>query len=119
FFKQLTDRVREIGSPRRVIYEGQKLKVRLTRIMEGLERVIGARSGPSLQVDFRGTERLEAILRRAGRRLALAVSGGAALLGASIMAASGHLAIWIPAGVGALGALLIAGLLLDLLRSRD
>jgi len=122
FFKQLTDRVREIGSPRRVIYEGQKLKVRLTRIMEGLERVIGARSGPSLQVDFRGTERLEAILRRAGRRLALAVSGGSALLGASILAASTastHLAQWIPTSVGALGALFIAGLLLDLLRSRD
>ena len=50
FFKQLTDRAREVTNPRRMVYEGQKLVLRLTRLMEGVERVLGARSGPSLQV---------------------------------------------------------------------
>jgi predicted unusual protein kinase regulating ubiquinone biosynthesis (AarF/ABC1/UbiB family)/nucleotide-binding universal stress UspA family protein len=119
FFKQLTDRAREVASPRRMVYEGQKLAVRLTRIMEGLERALGTRSGPSLRVDFHGTERLEAVIRRAGRRLALAVAGGSAILGATIAAASTRLVVWVPAGLGALGAVFIVALLLDLVRSRD
>ena len=119
FFKQMTDKVRDVASPRRVIYEGQKLRVRLTRIMEGLERVVGARSGPAMQVEFRGTERLEAVIRRAGRRMALAVSGAAAVLAAAIMTASTQLAGWVPTALGLLGTLVIASLLLDLLRSRD
>src|SRR5439155_13205874 len=81
FFRQLTDRARQVANPQRMVYEGQKLMVRLTRIVEGLERVLGARSGPSLRVEFRGTERLEAVIRRSGRRVALAVTGGSALLG--------------------------------------
>ena len=115
----MTDKVRDVASPRRVIYEGQKLRVRLTRIMEGLERVVGARSGPAMQVEFRGTERLEAVIRRAGRRMALAVSGAAAVLAAAIMTASTQLAGWVPTALGLLGTLVIASLLLDLLRSRD
>jgi predicted unusual protein kinase regulating ubiquinone biosynthesis (AarF/ABC1/UbiB family) len=119
FFKQLTDRAREVTNPRRVVYEGQKLMVRLTRLMEGVERVLGARSGPSLQVQFRGTERLEASIRRAGRRIALAMAGGAAVLGAAITAASPHLSVWVPAVLGAVGAVFMLALLLDLARSRD
>jgi predicted unusual protein kinase regulating ubiquinone biosynthesis (AarF/ABC1/UbiB family) len=119
FFKQLTERAREVTNPRRVVYEGQKLIVRLTRLMEGFERVLGARSGPSLQVQFRGTERLESVIRRAGRRMALAVAGSAATLGAAITAASPRLVVWVPAGLGALGAVLIVALLLDLVRPRD
>jgi predicted unusual protein kinase regulating ubiquinone biosynthesis (AarF/ABC1/UbiB family) len=116
FFKQLTDRMREVASPRRLIYEGQKAMVRLTRVVEGLERVIGTRSGPSLQVEFRGTERLEAVIRRAGRRVSLALAGGSALLGAAITAT--HFDGWVPAGLGVVGALIIASLLLDLVHSR-
>ena len=66
-----------------------------------------------------GTERLEAVIWRAGRRMALAVSGGAAVLGAAIAATSTHLVVWVPAGLGALGAVFIVALLLDLVRSRD
>ena len=119
FFRQLTDRARQAANPQRMVYEGQKLMVRLTRIVEGLERVLGVRSGPSLRVEFRGTERLEAVIRRSGRRVAFAVAGGAALLSAALTASSAHLSVWIPALLGGLGVALIVGLLTDLARSRE
>jgi predicted unusual protein kinase regulating ubiquinone biosynthesis (AarF/ABC1/UbiB family) len=119
FFRQLTDGARELASPRRLIYEGQKLKTRLSRLVDGLERVVGARPGSSLQVEFRGTERVEATIQRAGRRVALAVAGGSALLAAAVAAASTHLAVLVPAGLGALGAVIVLGLLVDLVRPGD
>jgi len=119
FFTQLTDRARAAINPRRAVYEGEKLKLRLTRIVEGLERLVGARPGPSLQVDFHGTDRLERVVRSAGRRVAIAVAGGTALLGAAIAASSPRLAVWVPALLGVAGAAFIAGLVLDLARSRE
>ena len=119
FFKRLTAGVREAASPRRLFYEGQKLKVRVTRLVEALERVTGARPGPSLQIEFRGTERLEGIVQRTGRRLSLAMTGGAALLAAAIAADSARVAVWVPAALGGLGVIAMGGLLADILRSRD
>ena len=119
FFKRLTSSVRDAVNPRRLFYEGQELKVRVTRLVEALERVTGARPGPSLQIEFRGTERLEGIAQRTGRRLALAMTGGAALLAAAIAADSSRVAVWIPAALGGLGAIVVGGLLADVLRSRS
>jgi ubiquinone biosynthesis protein len=118
FFKRLTSSVREAANPRRLLYEGQKLKVRLTRLLEAFERVTGARPGASMQVEFRGTERLEEIVQQTGRRLALAMTGGAALLAAAIAAQSSKVAVWIPLVLGALGVISVAGVLLEVFRGR-
>jgi predicted unusual protein kinase regulating ubiquinone biosynthesis (AarF/ABC1/UbiB family) len=113
----VTGRVRERLNPQTLFYEGQKLKVRLTRLIEAFERLAGARPGPKLQVNF-AAERLENTVRRAGRRLAVGVVAGAALLGTAITASSTRVANWVPAVLGVVGAAFIVVLLADLLRRR-
>jgi predicted unusual protein kinase regulating ubiquinone biosynthesis (AarF/ABC1/UbiB family) len=116
--KGVVGRIRSSLDPKRVFYEGQKLKVRAVRLVEALERLTGARPGPKLTVNFRGTERLEETVRRAGRRLSLALTAGGALVATAITAASTHVAGWVPATVGAAGGVLTLGLVVDLLRRR-
>lgn len=113
--RRLLGRVREKADPKRLFYESQKVRVRLVRLIEAFERLAGARPGPKLQVNFRA-ERLEDTMRRAGRRLSLGITAGAALLGAAITASASRVAAWVPVVLGALGGLLVGGLLLDLLR---
>ena len=48
----------------------------------------GARPGAGLQIELRGSKGLEDAIRRAGRRIALAFAGGAALLAAVLAAAA-------------------------------
>ena len=43
------------ADPRSLYYEGQKLRLRLARLVEAIERATGARPGASLQIDIRGT----------------------------------------------------------------
>src|ERR671918_383017 len=64
-------RLRERLDPKWVFYEGQKLRTRLVRLVEAVERLAGARPGPRLQVQFKGTENLEQQIQRAGRRASL------------------------------------------------
>jgi len=110
-------RFRERLSPQRMFYEGQKMRVRLTNLVEAFERLSGARPGPNLQVNF-AAERLENTVRRAGRRLSLGIIAGAALLGTAITASSDIVARWVPAVLGGIGALFVVALLIDLLRRR-
>ena len=49
------------------------------RVIEAVERLIGARPGQKLEVNFRAAS-LEKTIRRAGRRLALGLTAGAAIL---------------------------------------
>jgi ubiquinone biosynthesis protein len=107
--------IRSKADPKKIFYEAQKLKVRATRLIEAFERLAGARPGPKLQVNFRA-ERLEDTVRRAGRRLSLGITAGAALLGSAITASSVNVANWVSLALGALGGLLVAGLLVDLVR---
>ena len=79
-------------------------------------RFESARPGPKLTVNFRGTERLEDNIRRAGRRLSLALTAGGALVASAITASSTHVAAWIPAVLGAAGGALALGLVADLVR---
>lgn len=116
--KNLTERVREGLDPKRLFYEGQKLKVRFVRLIESVERLAGARPGPKLQVHFRGTERLEETIRVAGRRLALALTAGGALVGAAITASSADVADWVAWALGGGGVALLTGLVADLARRR-
>jgi len=67
-------------------------------------------------LDFRGTERLEDTVRRAGRRLSLSLTAGGALVATAITASSTHVAGWIPVTLGTAGGLLAVGLVADLVR---
>ncbi len=92
----LLERIRGRMDPKKVFYEAQKLRVRFVRMIESLERLTGARPGPKLTVNFKGTERLEDTVRRAGRRLSLALTAGGALVATAITASSAHVAAWVP-----------------------
>jgi ubiquinone biosynthesis protein len=112
------ERVREQAAPERLYYEGQKLRLRLGRIFEAIERATGARPGAKLQVDFRGAPELEAAVLRVGRRLALGAITAAAIVATAITAASSEPAGWIPALLGAVSASFAAWLATDLIRKR-
>jgi predicted unusual protein kinase regulating ubiquinone biosynthesis (AarF/ABC1/UbiB family)/nucleotide-binding universal stress UspA family protein len=101
-----------------VFYQTQKMKVRAMRVIEAVERLIGARPGQKLEVNFRATT-LETTIRRAGRRLALGLTAGAAILASSLSALSTRVAGWVPAAFGVLAGLLTLGLIVDLIRRRD
>jgi ubiquinone biosynthesis protein len=110
-------RVRQALDPKRLFYEAQKLQTRSVRLIEAVERLVGARPGPKLQVQFRGTERLEETVGRASRQLALALTASGALVGAAI-AANSRTARWVPTVLGGTGGALTTGLVADLVRSR-
>jgi hypothetical protein len=107
--------MRDQLDPKTLYYRSQKLKVRMRSVIEAVERLIGARPGQKLEVNFRAAK-LEDTIRRAGRRLSLGITAGAALLGSAMTASAAHVAGWIPASLGALGAVLTVGLLVDLAR---
>jgi ubiquinone biosynthesis protein len=113
--RSLFGRIREKADPKKIFYEGQKLKVRLTRLAEAFERLSGARPGPRLQVNF-AAEGLENTVRRAGRRLSLGITAGASLLGSAMTASSATAPDWIPIALGTLGGGLTFGLIVDLVR---
>jgi ubiquinone biosynthesis protein len=104
--------------PQKLFYESQKLRMRTIRLVESIERVTGARPGPKLQVNFRGTERLEDSIRRAGRRLSLALVAGAVWIAAAVAAASAHIAGWVALSLASLGGVFTLGLGVDLFRGR-
>jgi ubiquinone biosynthesis protein len=116
--KGFLGRFRERADPRWLFYEGQKLRTRIVRLMEAVERLAGARPGPKLQVHFRGTEGVESTIRRAGRHVSLAMTGGGALVGAAIAGTSPDVAQWLPPVLWVVGGLLTGGLVVDLLRPR-
>ena len=83
-----------------------------------LENLMGAAKGGRLQVQFRGTERLEDSIRSAGRRLALSL-GATATIGGAAIAANGHgIPTWLSVSGVTLGGGLIAGLIWDLIRPK-
>jgi hypothetical protein len=85
--------------PKTLIYRSQKLKVRATRVIEAVERLLGARPGQKLEVNFRAAT-LESALRQAGRRLALGLTAGAAGLATGLTALSTGVAGWVPVSFG-------------------
>jgi predicted unusual protein kinase regulating ubiquinone biosynthesis (AarF/ABC1/UbiB family) len=101
--------------PQTLFYQSQRLKVRFLRVVEAVERLIGARPGQRLEVNFRAAS-LETTIRRAGRRLALGFTAGAALLGTGLTLLSDRVAGWVPAAFGGVAAVLTLGLLVDLFR---
>jgi ubiquinone biosynthesis protein len=101
--------------PKTLFYQSQKLKVRFLRVVEAVERLIGARPGRKLEVNFRAAS-LEDTVRRAGRRLSLGLISGAAILASGLTAVSERVPAWVPVSFGVAGALLTLGLIVDLIR---
>ncbi|MFL5936843.1 MAG: AarF/UbiB family protein [Gaiellaceae bacterium] len=113
--RNVRDRVIRQADPQRWFYEGQKLKLRATRLIEAIERATGARPGPKLQVDFLGSRDIERAISTAGRRLALAALAAASLLGSAMTAATST-ANWVPIVFGIAGAVIGGWLVLDVAR---
>jgi predicted unusual protein kinase regulating ubiquinone biosynthesis (AarF/ABC1/UbiB family)/nucleotide-binding universal stress UspA family protein len=103
--------------PKAVFYQSQKLKVRAMRVVEAIERMIGARPGQKMEINFRAAP-LEATVRRAGRHLALGLTAGAAILASGLTAISARVPGWVPITFGIVGGLLTLAMLLDLVRKR-
>jgi ubiquinone biosynthesis protein len=114
--KNLLARMRGGTDPKRLFYEGQKLKTRADQLVEAVERISGARPGARLQVDIRGTRPLEETIRTAARALSLAIAAGSSFVAAG-STASAHVVSWVPITLGATGGVL-AVLLLAGLRGR-
>jgi len=117
-FKRLRDSLRDSLDPQRAVYEAQKLKLRASRLIEGFERITGARPGGGLQIELRGSKSLEDAIRRAGRRIALAFAGGAALLAAVLAAAADSIDTWVPITLGVGAGLAVVALAADLVKRR-
>jgi hypothetical protein len=103
--------------PKALFYQVQKMKVRAMRVIEAVERLIGARPGQKLEVNFRAAS-LERTVRRAGRRLAIGLVAAAALLGTAITSTSSKVQSWVPITLGTIGLLFTVGLVVDLVRDR-
>jgi predicted unusual protein kinase regulating ubiquinone biosynthesis (AarF/ABC1/UbiB family) len=114
--RMLRTRVGSALDPQKAVYEVQKLKLRTTRLIEGIERLTGARPGPGLQIELRGSRSLEDAIKRAGRRIALAFGGGAALLAAVLAAAADSIDLWVPVTLGIVAGVAGIVLALDLAR---
>jgi predicted unusual protein kinase regulating ubiquinone biosynthesis (AarF/ABC1/UbiB family) len=84
--RSLTRDLARHGDPRVALYELQKLRVRARRLLEGLERVTGARPGPGLQVEVRGLAELERSVRRMTFAIAAAALAAAIALVIALVA---------------------------------
>ncbi len=116
--RHLLGKVRARISPSKLLYEASKTQARFGRLLSAVESLMSGAKGGRLQVQFRGTERLEEIIRRAGRRVSLALGSAAALVSASIAAGAESVPVWaVQAGLGVGGAFALA-LGWDLLRRR-
>jgi predicted unusual protein kinase regulating ubiquinone biosynthesis (AarF/ABC1/UbiB family) len=118
YLRQLAGTVRGLANPGHIFYEGQKVRARLSRLLDGLERALGTRGGTGLQVDLRGAQELTAAITVAGRRIAVGLAAATAIVGTAVTASAAHSAVWVTAVFGAIAALLTGGLLADVLRSR-
>ncbi|MGH2725952.1 MAG: ABC1 kinase family protein [Actinomycetota bacterium] len=115
-FRHILGRVRARVAPGKMVYEMSKVQARMGRIFLALENLMGAAKGGRLQVQFRGTERLEESIRSAGRRLALSL-GAAATIGGAALAAD-QAPTWLTVTGVSVGGALLLGLVVDLMRRR-
>jgi predicted unusual protein kinase regulating ubiquinone biosynthesis (AarF/ABC1/UbiB family)/nucleotide-binding universal stress UspA family protein len=116
--RNLLGEMRSRFDPKAVFYQTQKLRVRATRVIEAIERMIGARPGQKMEINFRAAP-LEATVRRAGRHLALGITAGAGIVASALTALSARVPGWVPVSFGVLGGVLTLALLLDLFRRRS
>jgi len=102
--------------PKALFFQAQKMRVRFSRLAESIERLIGARPGAKLEVNFRAAS-LETTVRRAGRHLSLGAVAAAALLGTAIVTTSNRVSPWVGWTLGSIGLAFTVGLIVDLVRT--
>jgi ubiquinone biosynthesis protein len=115
--RNVGQRIRRQIDPQHLYYEAEKIKLRVLRFVEAVERAAGARPGQKLQVDFIGAAPIEDAIRGAGRRLSLAAGFASGLVGAAATAAAGT-ADWIPISFAAVAVVFGCWLTYDLVRRR-
>jgi predicted unusual protein kinase regulating ubiquinone biosynthesis (AarF/ABC1/UbiB family)/nucleotide-binding universal stress UspA family protein len=86
YVRQLVGRLRASADPRQLFFEAQKLRVRGDRLLESLERTVGARPGAGLKVELARNDELTAVIDRTGKRIALGLgaAAGAVLAGVAV-----------------------------------
>jgi predicted unusual protein kinase regulating ubiquinone biosynthesis (AarF/ABC1/UbiB family) len=97
--------------PKALFFQAEKIRMRLNRVVEGIEGALGARPGANLQIHFRGTDRLEATIDQASRRLSYALGMCGALTVAAMTANRPGVPRWVPALMGGIGTAFAARLL--------
>jgi predicted unusual protein kinase regulating ubiquinone biosynthesis (AarF/ABC1/UbiB family)/nucleotide-binding universal stress UspA family protein len=115
--RNVGERFRKGVDPQQLYYEAEKIKLRLGRFVEAVERATGARPGQKLQVDFLGAHAIEDAIRSTGRRLALAAGAASGLVGAAATAAA-ETAGWISICFAVIAGVFGSWLAFDLLRRR-
>jgi ubiquinone biosynthesis protein len=110
--RQLTDGL----DLKQLFYQVQKAKFRVVRFFETIEGITSARPGAKLQVNFRGTERLEHTIAKASRLLSLALVLSGTAVGTAVTAVSPQVPWWVPAAIGSAGVVLSVLLVADLIR---
>ena len=110
------DKMRVVARPQELLYEGQKMRTRIAKLLEALERLVGAWPGPNLQVEFKGFEGVEVTVRRASRRLSFALAAAGVWVAMAITADSTNVARWVPITIGVVAGILTFGLLADAVR---
>jgi predicted unusual protein kinase regulating ubiquinone biosynthesis (AarF/ABC1/UbiB family) len=117
--RRLFERGRDAIDPKRAFYEVQKLKARISGLVSAIERLVGARPGQRFQVDLKGTGGLEDTIRRAARRVSLAVVAGAAIVASGFTLGQASISTWVPALFGSIGIAMVIILLVDLFWRRQ
>jgi ubiquinone biosynthesis protein len=110
--RQLTDGL----DLKQAFYQVQKARFRVVRFFEAIEGITSARPGAKLQVNFRGTERLEYTIAKASRLLSLALVLSGTSVGTAVTAVSPQVPWWVPAAIGSAGIALAVLLVADLIR---
>jgi hypothetical protein len=110
--------VRTSANPRELFFEAQKLRVRVDRLLENLERVVGARPGRGLQVEMNRPEAFTDVISHAGRRIALGLTAASAMVGTAVTSAGSRPARWSTPAFATTAAVLTGALLADVLRRR-
>jgi ubiquinone biosynthesis protein len=115
----LRNTIRQLGDGldlKQLFYQVQKAKFRLVRFFETIEGITSARPGAKLQVNFRGTERLEYTIAKASRLLSLALVLSGASVGTAVTVVSPQAPWWVPTAIGSAGVVLSMLLVVDLIR---
>jgi ubiquinone biosynthesis protein len=118
YLRQLAGQMRTLANPQQLFYETHKIRVRASRLLEGVERAVGTRSGPGIQVELRGVQELTDAIGSAGRRNAIGFAAATAIVGTALTANARNPRTWLTAAFGTAAVVLTGGLLADVTRRR-
>ena len=116
-FKTFTGRLRDGADPQRAALRRPEAEGPPDPARRGC-RAAGrsAGRGRSCRCSSPGTERLEDTIRKAARRVSLAIASGTSIIATGVTANSTQVGDWLPITLGTVGGVLAVGLVLDLLR---